>query len=305
MMEYKNLLVMVDPTKTEQSSLRRAVFLARSYGAKISVLLCVYDLSYEMTSMLSQEERDGMRKVVIEQHQQWLNEVVAQYSDIDMDTSVVWHNRPFEAAIKQVQNNNHDLLIKATHHHDKFKSVIFTPTDWHLLRKSPCDVLLVKEHDWPTDGTIVTAINAVSEDDDHINLNNKVLQHASDMAKVINAKVKVVNAYPGTPVNIAIEIPEFNSAAYNDSVKQHHIDKTHLLAQQFQIKPEHCIIDEGLAEDVIPRISISLDAELVIIGTIGRTGLSAAFIGNTAEHVIDGINCDLLAVKPDGFQCPV
>jgi len=43
----------------------------------------------------------------------------------------------------------------------------------------------------------------------------------------------------------------------------------------------------------------------VVIGTIGRTGLSAAFIGNTAEHVIDRLHCDLLAVKPDGFTSPV
>lgn len=304
-MEYKNILVMVDPTKSEQPSLRRAVFLARSYGAKISVLLAVYDLSYEMTSMLSQEERDSMREVVVGQHQQWLDDVINEYSDVPMETSVVWHNRPFEAAIKQVQANGHDLLVKATHRHDKLKSVIFTPTDWHLLRKSPCDVLLVKDHDWPVDGTIVTAVNAVSEDKDHINLNNKVLQHATDMAKVINANVKVINAYPGTPVNIAIEIPEFNSSEYNDSVKAHHDEKTSALAAQFGICEGDCVVEEGLAEDVIPRVSTNLDAELVIIGTIGRTGLSAAFIGNTAEHVIDGINCDLLAVKPDGFECPV
>lgn len=305
MMEYKNILVMADPTKSEQPSLRRAVFLARSYGAKISVILAVYDLSYEMTSMLSQQERDSMREVVVGQHQQWLDEVINQYSDISMTTSVVWHNRPFEAAIKHVQSNGHDLLIKATHQHDKLKSVIFTPTDWHLLRKSPCDVLLVKDHDWPVDGTIVTAVNAVSEDKDHINLNNKVLQHATDMAKVINANVKVINAFPGTPVNIAIEIPEFNSSDYNNSVKTHHVQKTATLAEKFGICESDCLVEEGLAEDVIPRLSTELDAELVIIGTIGRTGLSAAFIGNTAEHVIDGINCDLLAVKPDGFQCPV
>ncbi|MGL5370173.1 MAG: universal stress protein, partial [Plesiomonas shigelloides] len=43
----------------------------------------------------------------------------------------------------------------------------------------------------------------------------------------------------------------------------------------------------------------------VILGTIGRTGISAAFIGNTAEHVIDRLTCDLLAVKPNGFVCPI
>lgn len=305
MMEYKNLLVMVDPTKEDQSSLRRAVFLARSYGAKISVLLVVYDLSYEMTSMLSQQERDSMREVVTAQHRAWLKDVISQYSDVPMESTVAWHNRPFEAAIEQIKTHNYDLLVKSTHNHDKLKSVIFTPTDWHLLRKSPCDILLVKEHDWPTNGTIVTAVNSVSEDKDHINLNNKVLQHAADISKVINANVKVINAYPGTPVSIAIEIPEFNSSTYNDSVKIHHQDKTYELVEKFNISSTDCIIDEGLAEDVIPRITKSLDAELLIIGTIGRTGLSAAFIGNTAEHVIDSINCDLLAVKPDGFECPV
>lgn len=49
----------------------------------------------------------------------------------------------------------------------------------------------------------------------------------------------------------------------------------------------------------------TLDAELVIIGTVGRVGLSAALIGNTAEHVIDELNCDVLAIKPDGFESPL
>ncbi|HAI50422.1 MAG TPA: universal stress protein UspE, partial [Enterobacteriaceae bacterium] len=39
--------------------------------------------------------------------------------------------------------------------------------------------------------------------------------------------------------------------------------------------------------------------------TVGRTGISAAFLGNTAEQVIDHLRCDLLAIKPDDFQTPV
>ncbi|HIH0801820.1 TPA: universal stress protein, partial [Vibrio cholerae] len=44
---------------------------------------------------------------------------------------------------------------------------------------------------------------------------------------------------------------------------------------------------------------------MVILGTTGRTGLSAVFIGNTAEHVIDKINCDVLALKPNGYVSPL
>ena len=55
----------------------------------------------------------------------------------------------------------------------------------------------------------------------------------------------------------------------------------------------------------LPKLAQQLDAEMVVIGTIGRTGLSAAIIGNTAEHVIDRLDCDVLAVKPAGFICPL
>jgi universal stress protein E len=60
-----------------------------------------------------------------------------------------------------------------------------------------------------------------------------------------------------------------------------------------------------LPEKVIPQVAKDIDAELVIIGTVGRVGISAALIGNTAEHVIDELNCDVLALKPDGFVSPL
>ena len=56
---------------------------------------------------------------------------------------------------------------------------------------------------------------------------------------------------------------------------------------------------------LLKSFSEVLDSELVILGTIGRTGLTAALLGNVAEQVIDNINCDLLALKPDGLYMPL
>ncbi len=66
-----------------------------------------------------------------------------------IDVKVVWHNRPFEAIIQEVVSEKHDLLLKMAHQHDKLEAVIFTPTDWHLLRKCPCPVWMVKDQPWP------------------------------------------------------------------------------------------------------------------------------------------------------------
>jgi len=41
------------------------------------------------------------------------------------------------------------------------------------------------------------------------------------------------------------------------------------------------------------------------MGTVGRIGIRGLFIGNTAEAILNQVECSVLAVKPPGFQTPV
>lgn len=301
----KRILAVIDPTKDDQHGLARSVELAKKSGATITAFMTVYDFSYEMTTMLSGDEREAMREAVLKDRELWLNDLVSPYNNLNIETLVVWHNRPYEAIIETVIDQNYDLVIKSTHQHGALKSVIFTPTDWHLVRKCPSPVLFVKEMAWPENGNILAAVNAVSENDQHIALNKRIIKDAQFLCELANAKLNLVNAYPATPINIAIEIPEFNPSLYNESVKKHHRESTNALATEFTLTSEQCFIEEGLPEDVIPDIANRLNSELVVIGTVGRTGLSAALVGNTAEHVIDSLDCDVLALKPDGYVSPL
>jgi len=301
----KRILAVIDPTKDDQHGLARSVELAKKSGATITAFMTVYDFSYEMTTMLSGDEREAMREAVLKDRELWLNDLVSPYNNLNIETLVVWHNRPYEAIIETVIDQNYDLVIKSTHQHGALKSVIFTPTDWHLVRKCPTPVLFVKEMAWPENGNILAAVNAVSENDQHIALNKRIIKDAQFLCELANAKLNLVNAYPATPINIAIEIPEFNPSLYNESVKKQHIESTNALATEFTLTTEQCFIEEGLPEDVIPDIANRLNSELVVIGTVGRTGLSAALVGNTAEHVIDSLDCDVLALKPDGYVSPL
>lgn len=308
MSEFKHILAVIDPSMSQQKSLDRAVELAEKSGASIMAFLCIYDFSYEMTTMLSSEAREQVRHALLDDKVGWLNDVINQYDSkgaVTMEIRVVWHNRPYEAIIQEVMGKGHDLIVKGTQDHDTLQSVIFTPTDWHLLRKAPVSVLLVKEHDWPDDGQILAAVNVGCEDDSHISLNNRITQSAKNMADLLHANVHLVNSYPGTPANVLMEVPDFDPTTYNESVKQHHLNSMRDHAKEYAIQDSACHIREGLPEDVIPQLAKELDAELVIIGTIGRQGISAALIGNTAEHVIDMLDCDVLALKPEGFVTPV
>jgi len=312
MKTYQNILAVIDPSADEQKALKRSIELASKIKAtsgttiNICALLTIFDFSYEMTTILSSNERDIMRQSVIKDRMQWLEEQVSELeSPIEIDCQVIWHNRPFEAIIAQVIDHKYDIVIKGTHQHDKLKSVIFTPTDWHILRKCPCPVLLVKEHAWPQNGNIIAALNVGSEEQEHHSLNINITDQAKQLAAIIKANVHLVNSFPSTPINIAIEIPEFNTTDYNENILKHHQQAMIAHANKFDISVVNTHVKEGLPESVIEEVANNVDAELVILGTVGRTGLSAALIGNTAEHVIDQLNCDVLALKPDGYTSPL
>lgn len=304
---YQNILVVLDAENDEQKALSRALHLARIMPVQLTLFVSIYDFAYEMTTMLSGEEREQMRSSLIEDRHQWVNSLLAEANatDLAINIEVVWHHRPFEAIIRSALKHGHDLIIKGAKKHGALQSVIFTPTDWHLLRKAPCQVLLVKEHAWPEEGgQILAAVHAAAESDTHQALNKKVIQSANAMSEKLKARLHLVNCYPSAPSAIAIEIPEFDTFQYQTSVKAFHENELTKLvaAAAATIHKTHLV--EGMPEDAIPKLAKEIDAGLVVLGTIGRTGISAALLGNTAEHVIGQLNCDLLALKPDGFKCP-
>ena len=61
----------------------------------------------------------------------------------------------------------------------------------------------------------------------------------------------------------------------------------------------------GEPEDVIPEFAVAQGIDLVVMGTVARSGVAGLLIGNTAERVLRSLPCSVLAVKPDGFKCPV
>lgn len=308
MSRYQNILVAIDAQQDDQPALRRAVYLNQRIGGKIKAFLPIYDFSYEMTTLLSPDERANMRKGVISQRTEWIREQAHAYLEagVDIEIKVIWHNRPYEAIIHEVMTHHHDLVLKMAHQHDRLEAVIFTPTDWHLLRKCPCPVWMVKDQPWPEGGKALVAVNLASEEPHHDALNQKLIHETTQLADMVNhTEVHLVGAYPITPINIAIELPDFDPSVYNDAIRGQHLVAMKALRQKFSISEEFTHVAKGLPEEVIPDIASHLSAGIVVLGTIGRTGLSAAFLGNTAEQVIDHLRCDLLAIKPDDFKSPI
>jgi nucleotide-binding universal stress UspA family protein len=59
------------------------------------------------------------------------------------------------------------------------------------------------------------------------------------------------------------------------------------------------------AAKAIVKLVKRKEIDLLVMGTVCRTGVAGFFIGNTAEKVLGEVNCSVLTVKPEGFVTPV
>ena len=61
--------------------------------------------------------------------------------------------------------------------------------------------------------------------------------------------------------------------------------------------PGDTVVNAGFARDVIVRYAESVNAEVVVVGTHGRSGLARLTLGSTAASVIESAPCSVLVVR--------
>ena len=62
---------------------------------------------------------------------------------------------------------------------------------------------------------------------------------------------------------------------------------------------------KGSARQEVPAPAKRLQVDCIVMGTVARTGIRGFFMGNTAETILEQIDCSVLAIKPQEFVTPV
>jgi len=71
------------------------------------------------------------------------------------------------------------------------------------------------------------------------------------------------------------------------------------------VAAENVHVIKGETPDVVPNFVTENDVDLVVMGTVARSGVAGLIMGNSAEQILSSIQCSVLAVKPDGFISPI
>lgn len=293
MSNYKRILVVITPHREEQPALERAVFLANKYNASLVFGSSMYNRSIEKA-----EGNKEIKQALIDDQIKVMQDLAASLDvKTNVECVVTWHKKWYKGVIDLATSNNCDLIIKETKEYKKTVSNMFTPDHWNLLRCSPICVLMVKNHSWTEGGNIVAAISLDDGDDQHLCLSTKVTEEAASMATLYGSELYMVNTVSKAPVHIAVEKSDFDPKKINARVVAKHKVDLQALANKANIAKVTVMVEEGLPGKVVPKICDDLNAKCLVLGSVGRKGVNAALLGNTAEYIIDKLNCDTLVVK--------
>ena len=274
MVEINKIFVVVDPTTDQQSALINAEWIA-SQNSEIS--LHVYEAIF---SSRDNADREALQRVVTQRHQAWVESLVEpmRAAGNDVTVEVEWTADWREAIPAAARRAGADLIVKAASTHSKNERRLLKTSDWTLLRGAHCPVYLVKKDSIVVGAKVLCALNLKAQDDLHDELNGRVIDYSKALIeKVPDSSLHAVNAYAGS-----------DKFVYPDDLASTTgIDKT----------CAHSI--EGSPDKVIPEIADQIDASIVVIGTAARGGIKAAFVGNTAEKILDEVRTNILIVNAE------
>ena len=295
-------------------AVERAVSLAQQNEARLTVIAVVKDIPADMGMAITAITPQELFQLVIEDQQKRVGALVADMRKQGVEAeSVVITGTPFLEVIRQVLRDKHDLVILATEGKGGIKEQLFGSTSMHLMRKCPCPVWVVKPAKRTKYKKIMAAVDISSEypDVERDSLNPLILQLAGSLARMDNSQLHVVQVwsvygegYMQARGNLSDE-SLYNMRKRNKQEYASRIDK--LLASNGlkDIISRLHLPRKMNAPKAIVKLVKNKAIDLLVMGTVCRTGLPGFFIGNTAEKVLSEVNCSVLTVKPKGFVTPV
>ena len=315
MQRFKNVLLVAD--RSYQSiAAQRVAWLARRNEARVTLIDTIETAPGELAALYASFHGARAREVefeVLQFHQSRLAELSAEIRNQGIETNeALLHGTPFIEIIHQVIRSEHDLVIKVAGGQSEGLSLLFGSTDLHLLRKCPCPVWILKPVAQPEYPRIVAAIDPDPSDPQRDALASLVMDLATSLAVADESELHVVHAWhlegEETMRNSAFtkipkpQIDELVDKAAADARERY----SQLLGRyNLSLRSPRIHLLKGEARSVISEMAEEITADLIVMGTVGRTGISGFFIGNTAEATLNQVDCSVIAVKPPGFESPV
>ncbi|MGE0821156.1 MAG: universal stress protein [Candidatus Binatia bacterium] len=295
MSEVKHIMVATDLSPRADRALLRAAQLATEQSAKLTVLHVVEDTLFQKGGGIAHQIVVGAKEVL----EQKITALPLQPTKkVALRTL---SGKPFVEIIRQARKEGADVVVLGAHGQHFWKDMFLGTTTEKVVRKGDRTILVVNR---PTHSPYRRVLVPV----DFSECSRSALILALQLAP--EAEFHILHAYQGLfegrlgmPGVLEKDIIRYRRQVANTA----RLNMTEFLQQvDFGKRPVKHTLRHGRPPHVIKAVAERLRADLVAVGTTGRTGLPYILLGSVGEHVLREVKSDVLLVRsgPAHFELP-
>ena len=298
MRRFKNILAVYHDDIGADDVFAQSVALGRANGAKITLIDVVPDKFATPLGVKEREKR--LRRLLPAIHAEGLEDARV----------CVTVGTPFLEIICEVLRGRYDLVVTCPDSAAVRRNFYPGSTATHLVRKCPCPVWIVKPNSDGRYKRVLACVDPYSSNQSEGELDKKILELAASLAVANGADLHIVHAWDVEGLDRDRLRSEIHDTTRQTILTKHeamHRDRVRVLLDQLPTIGDEFELHmpRSSPHDAITEVVGCRSIDLIVMGSVNRTGISGFFIGSAAEAVLSSLRCSMFTVKPEGFRSPV
>jgi nucleotide-binding universal stress UspA family protein len=303
MINITHVLCPVDFSEFSRHAFDRAVAVASSFGADVTVLH-VLPVTSAVLALPYGPEGPGPFGFEAVDRDRTLAELprflLPEHSaDVRVRYDVIDSPSVHRGILLQIPKQSADLVVMGTHGRSGFDHLVLGSVAEKTLRMARVPVLIVPPHD----SSVVPAgrepfrrvLCAVDFSQDSV----RALEYAASFARRAGGRLTVLHVVEPMPVGYDPMVgTSFDLAGY-----EHRLEESGR-AQLRTFVPDsaaagcevEAMLTRGRAYKEILRIAAERQSDLIVVGVHGRNAFDRLVFGSTTEHIVRRASCPVLAV---------
>jgi len=297
MNSQKTILVGIDFSPSSACALREA---SRIANAEKLPLICFHVLDKEVLKQFIAQ--DNLHDVEV------LDLASAKLNTFIQDTigtahqieTIVKIGNSFALTLDLIEENKVKTLVLGSQGLTSFEGLEIGTLAARCVRKAPVEVLLVRSCQGEPFKSIGVCV-------DFSETSIQAAHRAAEIAFQDGAALKLIHAYRDpahskTDIGwLKLVIPMKDHGEIREDLQKQLQELGQTISEKYHLKVTTEVKCSHSISGVLYKTLKEMEADLVVFGTRGLTGIKKLLIGSTAENLIHTTPCSALIIKPKGF----
>lgn len=268
--DFDTLMVSTDGSECNEGAVREAISLARSCGSRL-LAISVLEANDEFMALAP----DRMEREEINVHD-CLEAVKREAAQAGIYCELISHTgeQAYHFIVDEAARRGASMIIMGRRGHTGVKKLVMGSVTARVIGHAPCKVLVVPRAARFTCRNILVATDGSAD-------SGAAAIEAVNLAKRCEGKITAVSVY---------------SSEREALVAEDNVRRVGELAAGEDIDIE-TLVEKGSPATAITDLAAQIEADLIVVGSHGRTGLKRLLMGSVTEGVIGHTECSVLVAR--------